>query len=151
MHPTFKFLNLDWNADPVSPAPVAKVSGSDLLLRFALNSTQFPGFAPGDVGVLRFANCKRFRLGPPNDAGWLKGQCRFSGKAPAWGEFYLVNGEQELLEAPHDWRFLGTGRGDGLHFLFYFKQETFECVADGCAVEPSADNALSRTGKVIKI
>jgi hypothetical protein len=102
MNPTFKLLNPDWNADPISPDPVAKVSGSDLLLTFAVNTTQFGGFLPGDIGVLPFGNCKRFRLGPTNEAGWLKGQCRFSGKAPAWGEFYLVHGEIDLLEAPHD-------------------------------------------------
>jgi hypothetical protein len=151
MQPTFKLLNHDWNADPVSPDPAVRVAGSDLLLTFAVNTTQFAGFVRGDIGALRFVNCKRFRLGPPNEAGWLKGQCRFSGKAPAWGEFYLVNGEKELLEAPHDWRFLGTGRGDGLHFLFYFKHETFECVADSCAVEPTADNALGRTGKKVEL
>jgi len=31
--------------------------------------------------------------------------------------------------------------------LFYFRDETFECVAEKCIIEPTADNSLQRTGK----
>lgn len=54
------------------------------------------------LGVIRFKNCARYRFGPENDEGWYLGQCRFSGIAPDWGEFYKVNGDLKLGECPSD-------------------------------------------------
>jgi hypothetical protein len=152
MRPTFQLLNPDWNADPSAPDPAPEASGADLLLTFRVNAVQFPEFEAGEIGTLRFVSCRRYRLGPANDEGWSRGQCRFSGLAPAWGEFYLVKGDAALLNAPRDWKNVDAGSmgPDGHHFLFYFKDKTFECVADRCAVEPVGGNALKRTGKSIR-
>jgi hypothetical protein len=152
MRPTFQLLNADWNADGTAPDAVAEVAGADLSLTFRVNAVQFPDFDAGEVGTLRFINCRRYRLGPTNDEGWSRGQCRFSGLAPAWGEFYLVKGEAALLNAPRDWKTVDAAPmgPDGHHFLFYFKDKTFECVADKCLVEPVDGNALHRTGKDVR-
>ena len=69
-----------------------------------------------------------------NDEGWYRGQCRFSGIAPAWGEFYEVTGDLKLT-AIDDWRVVDHDQPAGRHFLFYLRDETFECEADGWRLE----------------
>lgn len=75
------------------------------------------------------------------------GQCRFSRLAPAWGEFYRVSGDSKLLLAPLDWSILplAVDTSDAEHYLFYFKDETFECVAEGWEVQLPANPSLQRT------
>jgi hypothetical protein len=147
MKMTFVQLNDGWNADPNAPEPTVRVIGSDLVLSFFVNAFQFPEFNEGEQGCLRFINCERYRLGLTNDEGWYRGQCRFSKLAPSWGEFYLVSGDSPLLEAPLDWKLLRPANGTGKHFLFYFRDDTFECVAERCIIEPTNNNALQRTEK----
>jgi hypothetical protein len=141
---TFRLLSEGWNADPNSPEPVVTSSGHSLLLRFSLNYFLFEQFAEGDVGILRFVDCSRYRLGETNDEGWYRGQCRYSRSAPAWGEFYELSGDDPHLEEPKDWRIIATGKTAGRHFLFYLRDHTFECIAADWAFEPSLENALFR-------
>ncbi len=87
-------------------------------------------------------------MGPTNDEGWYLGKCRFSGKAPKWGEFYAVLGEAQSVRGPDDWVFIERHPGsERTHFLFYFRDGTFECLAERCSIEPIQINALIRTGK----
>ncbi len=151
MKPRFHRLNENWNAEPNAPNPTVKIQGQDVVLRFLVNSFQFPEFRNGEFGILRFVNCERYRRGSPNDEGWYLGQCRFSKLAPAWGEFYLVEGDDELLQAPDDWRSVSPIGADPAssvkrHFLFYFRDDTFEGIAEDCILEVSEDNSLLRTG-----
>lgn len=128
----FKKLNEGWNAEPGAPYPMIRIEDSALVLRFYLNPWVFPNFTLGDVGELRFASCWRYRLGPTNDEGWWMRQCRFSMSAPDWGEFYEVEGDLRLEKLPPDaWTLLTPPEvsGSSHHFLFYFKDETFECDA----------------------
>jgi len=147
MKVTFCKLNEGWNADPNVPEPSVEVQDEDVLLKFFVNPWEFPEFKEDETGLLRFVGCKRYRLGPTNDEGWYLGQCRFSKLAPGWGEFYLVNGDAELLDAPEDWHAIRQQGVSGKHFLFYFRSNTFECVAERCEIEPSLVNSLIRTGK----
>lgn len=149
MDTSFVKLNFEWNADPNVPEPSVRVEGWDVLVKFYVNPYLFSEFSEQEIGILRFANCQKFRLGSPNDHGWYLGQCRFSKLAPEWGEFYAVAGNPELLDAPADWQNLQSDSHSGNHFLFYFRDETFECVAERCSIEPVADNALYRKGKVL--
>jgi hypothetical protein len=151
MKPTFHQLNEGWNAEPYAPHPVIEVQGRDLVLKFFVNALQFTEFEEGETGILRFVRCARYRLGPTNDDGWYGGQCRFSKLAPEWGEFYVVQGDAALLEAPQDWQIIASSNGNGRHFLFYFRDNTFECIAEQCIIEPSANNSLHRTGKKLRI
>jgi hypothetical protein len=48
-----------------------------------------------------------------------------------------------LLE-PSDWKVLRNGPPASRHFLFYFRDETFECMAADWVFEPTAENALFR-------
>jgi hypothetical protein len=126
---TFQQLNAGWNAEPNAPAPKVLVEGGDVVLSFFLNPFQFPQFQDGDQGRLRFVSCRCYRLGPTNDEGWYRGQCRFSKAAPRWGEFYEVRGDLRLNECPDDWVELCPPQDGSRHFLFYFRDETFECDA----------------------
>ena len=145
MTPKFVKLNEGWNAEPNVPEPKVKVDGCDVLLRFFVNAFCFPEFEDGELGILRFVNCERFRLGSTNDEGWYRGQCRFSRLAPGWGEFYLVSGDSALLNSPQDWKIIQPKRNIQLkHFLFYFRDDTFECVAETCLFEKDPANLLLR-------
>jgi hypothetical protein len=126
----FKKLNEGWDAEPGVPEPHVRTDETGLTLTFFLNPQLNPQFRDYDHGELFFPNCWRYRLGYPNDEGWYKGHCRFRCLAPDWGDFYEVSGD--LLDSgPPDWVLLRSDHsGLSRHFLFYFKDETFECVAD---------------------
>jgi len=141
---SFQKLNEGWNAEPNAPGPKVDVSGSDLLLCFSLNPFQFEEFADGDLGTLRFIDCSRYRLGATNDEGWIRGQCRYSNRAPAWGEFYEITGPDSRLDDPDDWVTVKKSSRSSRHFLFYFRDGTFECIASGWGFEPIPENALFR-------
>lgn len=145
---TFHQINAGWNADPNAPLPRVSVSGRDIILDFLINPFKFPEFEEEETAQLRFENAQLYRLGSTNDEGWLRGQCRYSDVAPAWGEFYEISGDDNSAHLPRDWVELqGTG---SRHFLFYFRDETFECFADQCKIEQAANNALQRTGKKLR-
>ena len=130
METTFTRLNPDWNADPVDPQVSIAVHGSVLRFEFTLNNLMYPRFAESQRALLVFDNCSRYRLGATNDEGWYLGQCRFSGVVRRWGEFYEINGDSRFEESPNDWIPVATGSGAN-HYLFYMKEETFECLASG--------------------
>jgi len=147
MTTSFTKLNDGWNAEPNSPNPKITINGSTLILEFGLNPFQFPKYETAEKGVLRFPDCWRYRLGGTNDEGWYRGQCRFSRRAPQWGEFYEVHGDLLLEDGPNptaflirgiqlkpfslDWTTLGKPVPNSRHFLFYLRDETFECDASG--------------------
>ena len=132
---TFLQLNAGWNAEPNAPAPCVEIDGRDVVVSFRMNPFVFPDFSDEDVGRLRFRLCSRYRLGGTNDEGWSRGQCRFSKIAPSWGEFYEVGGDLRLAECPADWVEVGAASDSLRHFLFYFRDETFECDASDWSLE----------------
>jgi hypothetical protein len=145
MATTFTKLNEGWNAEPNGQEPSVYIQGSDLVFEFLLNGLMFPNYKNAEKGFLRFFNCWRYRLGETNDEGWYRGQCRFSRLAPEWGEFYEVHGDLLLDAIPNpeafrvrglelgpfslDWMTLGEPPEDSRHFLFYLRDQTFECDA----------------------
>ncbi|MCR9240810.1 MAG: hypothetical protein NXH87_05465 [Rhodobiaceae bacterium] len=138
----FNKLNHRWNADPNDPYPSAQISGADVTVKFLLNIFLYPIFQEGETGSIIFKNCSKYRLGETNDEGWYLGQCRFSKLLPEWGEFYELSGDKHLLDAPNDWQEIAQAPEAQRHYLFYFRDETFECVADRWEFEESADNGL---------
>ena len=129
MSPTFIKLNHGWNAEPNAPAPVVSIGESSVVLRFDLNHFVFKDVSVDDAGCLAFTGCSRYRLGPTNDDGWWLGQCRYSGIAPSWGDFYEISGDDPLLDQPDDWRVVRPDVESSRHFLFYLRDHTFECMA----------------------
>ena len=144
--PSFQKLNQGWNAEPNSPDPELEFRGRSLLLRFRLNHMIFPQFSEADIGELQFDACARYRLGPTNDEGWFRGQCRYGPQAPAWGEFYELTGDDPHLDDPTDWIDLSNSGPPAAqrHFLFYLRDETFECLASNWRFAPSLANTLYR-------
>ena len=127
--PSFMQLTAGWNAEPNAPHPRVMVSGTDILVEFVLNSFQFEQFGPDDQGIIRFLDCSRYRFGATNDEGWYRGQCRYSKIAPAWGEFYEISGPDSRLDEPDDWKTINEASSAIRHFLFYFRDHKFECIA----------------------
>ena len=142
MPTTFIKLSTDWNAEPNAPNPFVTISGRDLLLSFHMNAFRFPRFKEEDIGILRFSNCWRYRLGPTNDEGWYKGQCRFSKLAPGWGEFYEVSGDVLFEDCPDDWIDVGPKTSAQKHFLFYLRDNQFEVDAESWTLD--VQNLLER-------
>jgi hypothetical protein len=142
--PSFIKLNDGWNAEPNSPSPVATVVGLDVNLEFVLNHMKFPAFTEEEKGILRFSDVVKFRIGPTNDEGWYRGQCRYSELAPSWGEFYEILGADPVAEEPLDWKVLDTSQRATRHFLFYFRDNTFEAICAGWTFESAPENALLR-------
>ena len=139
MTTVFRKLNEGWNAEPNAPDLKVKLEGQTLELRFLLNPWQFPDYAEGQYGRVVFTGVTCCRLGSTNDEGWYRGQCRFSRLAPAWGEFYEVGGDLLLEKSPNDWiQVVGSDSGHNNHYLFYFRDQTFECDADEWQFSPEA-------------
>ena len=123
-------LNEGWNADPNAPEPKIEISGTILKLSFGLNYFEFDEFTDTDIGILTFIDCLQYRIGPPNDEGFYRdGQSRFRKYGVQWGEFYRI----ENSDWPHEFpdkivisEF--KEQREYFHFLFYFRDETFECI-----------------------
>lgn len=126
----FTQLNHGWNAEPNAPDPSIEVDGSTIELSFLANPWMFPDFEDGQIIRLKFYGVWRYSLGESNDEGWYLGQCRFSKLAPAWGEFYEVEGDLRLDLFQGEWKIVSAGPSESLkHYLFYLRDETFECDA----------------------
>jgi hypothetical protein len=126
----FTQLNVGFDAEPNAPEPEIRVEGSRLTLTFFLKHWSGSDFREYDRGELTFAECWRFRLGPTDDEGWDRGLCRFSRIAPEWGMFYEIAGDLRLERVALDWKVLDVEHAKGSrHYLFYFRDETFECDA----------------------
>ena len=145
--PRFKKLNHGWNGEPNSPEPTIEVDGNDIILQFYVHPFAYSDFEEEELGILRFKACEKYRLGSTNDEGWYRGQCRFSKLAPEWGEFYEVGGDPVLLGAPADWKIIKGPDVTSKHFLFYLRDETFECVAADWLFEKCDNNALRRISR----
>ena len=123
----FTHLNADWNAEP--NAPYLQVEQDDALLvaRFKPNPFLHPRFEGVPQISVKFESCERYRVTNINDHGWYKGQCRFSGLAPAWGEFYEISGDtRDDLDATPWITMNGLGTK---HFHFYFRDQALEVKA----------------------
>jgi len=124
-------LNNGWNAEPKAPLPTFALEGTQLVLTFLPNPWEYRDVRQGDRGELVFSGCWRYRLGETNDEGCYAKQCRFSTVAPEWGMFYEARGDLRLEDAPGEWVHLKENEELGTtHFLFYFRDETFECDAE---------------------
>lgn len=131
----FEQLNVGWNAEPNSPELKIEVVNNDVVIEFYLNTFMFESFLEGNKGRLVFHNCLQYRIGLPNDEGFFcYGQSRFKKYGVQWGEFYLVHNSNWEIEFPNPIK-VGNTDTKMNHYLFYFKDETFECIASDYSVE----------------
>ncbi|MEQ1406567.1 hypothetical protein ABK249_16675 [Neorhizobium sp. Rsf11] len=133
--PFFIRLNTDWNAQPNVPLPEILTNGTALELRILLTAPRQRD-EESDAIKLTFYDCRTWRLGSPNDEGWYRGQCRYGSLAPEWGHFYEIAGEDPLRDQPDDWQTMPLPGKGKRHYLFYLRDETFECIADRWMLMP---------------
>lgn len=142
---TFHRLNSDWNADPNDPDPKAVLAGATLRVAFYLNSFAYDA-VEGEIGILSFPGCSRWRWDSTNDHGWYSGEGRFAKEAPAWGEFYELVGDETALNE-FEWQVIAPDNESARHFLFYFRDEAIECFAADWSIErqpaPSTSTATA--------
>jgi hypothetical protein len=125
-------LNQGWNAEPNAPNPQITVEGSDIKLSFSMNPFIFKDFDEDDIGVIRFKNCYQYRMGSPNeDDFYVYGKSRYKQYGVKWGEFYRVKNSDWQTNFPDSKTLNIFLDKDSLnHYLFYFRDETFECIAE---------------------
>ena len=125
---TRKIDYIHWNADPVSPEIGLEVDGIDLIMDIYLNHFRFDRYQEGDKVKIRFKNCAEYSLNTCNDEGYFYGQYRTNHNELPWGEFYEIKSELDK-ELPNPIEKIQTNNSDKKHFIFFFKDETFECLA----------------------
>ena len=125
-------LNKNWNADPNAPEPVITRTDDGIALEFGLNAFVFDYIEEGDSGRLVFVNVNRFSLGPTNDEGYFRGQFRYNNDQLPWGEFYELFESNWQDNFPNDKELILpiSDLEEPRHFIFFFRSNTFECVAD---------------------
>ncbi|WP_448138472.1 hypothetical protein [Sphingobacterium siyangense] len=127
-------LSKNWNAHPVSPEVNLQIVGKNLIMEIYLNHYMFDSFVEGDKARITFENSYKYSLNSCNDEGYYYGQYRINWKQLEWGEFYeIISGLDRKLPKPIVQ--LSDDSDNKRHFLFFFKDETFECLADNYKVE----------------
>lgn len=128
----YQQLNHNWNADPNAPEPHLTVAGQNIQLEFYLNAFHFEQFQEGDKAYLTFRNCHKYSLTTLNDEGYYHGRHRYNRQQLPWGEFYelFTNWQVDFSGKP---MIIGpvSNAAQLHHFVFFLKDNTFECVAEG--------------------
>lgn len=139
----FEQLNFGWNAEPNAPEVKINVVENDVVIQFFLNAFEYDKFSEGDKAKLTFHDCLQYRCGSPNDEGfYIFGQSRYKSLGVKWGEFYLVHGSNWEEDFPDSIFVSNQAHGVLNHYLFYFKDETFECVAKNYDLQIEHKNNL---------
>ena len=123
-------LNTTFDAEPNAPDPRVSVQGDVVRVRFFLNPFIWDDVQDDDEAELTFESVTKYRLGSTNDEGFYRGQSRFSKTGIAWGNFYELSESGWQNSFPGDGVVVSEPNTTALkHYLFYFRDETFECIA----------------------
>ena len=137
----FEQLNENWNADPNDPEVEISVVGNDVIVEFFLNAYQFEAFNEGDKAVLTFRDCLQYRYGSPNDEGFYDhDQSRYKSFGVKWGEFYVIHDSDWKSNFPDSISVSEQPLGELKHYLFYFRDGTFECIAKDYELKKISDS-----------
>jgi len=134
--PTFTRLNEGWNAHPNDAGIRLDHNGQRLVAHMKPNPYVDRQYDKIPEIIVSFESCSKYRVTPVNDEGWYRGQCRFSGLAPSWGEFYEISGNTRDDMDPTPWIDLG-GKG-ARHFHFYLRDEALEVKAQDWSMCPES-------------
>lgn len=127
-------LSNNWNAHSVSPEVNLQIVGKNLIMEIYLNHYMFDSFVEGDKARITFENSYKYSLNSCNDEGYYYGQYRINWKQLEWGEFYeIISGLDRKLPEPIVQ--LSGDLDNKRHYIFFFKDETFECLADNYKLE----------------
>jgi hypothetical protein len=128
--------NIGWNAEPNAPDVRLSTAGNDVTLRFYLNCFLFDRFNEDDQAKLTFCNCRKYTLNSMNNEGYFAGHYRFTNQSLPWGEFYEI--QTDLPDEPGvNFTMLNADADDQRlrHYIFFFRDNTFECLAESFALE----------------
>lgn len=133
---TYTQFTIDWNADPNSPGVELVIGGTSVLIDFFVNYFIYDNFNEGDKAKITFFHCHKYCFNSMNDEGYFMGQYRYKYTDLPWGQFYKLNTDWETdfpvgqitLNETVDKRKLH-------HYIFFFKDNTFECVAENYQLE----------------
>jgi hypothetical protein len=127
-------ITTDWNADPVSPEIELNVIGNDLTMVIFVNHLVFDDFEEGDKAKIVFKDCSIYSLNQCNDEGYYYGQYRTNPNNLPWGEFYEIKSGLDRKFPKPVTRIKEDFEGKR-HFIFFFKDETFECLSSDFKLE----------------
>ncbi|WP_374951661.1 hypothetical protein [Mucilaginibacter sp.] len=132
----FTKLNIDWNADLGAPEEKIFIIDDTVVVEFFLNCSIYKRFSENDRGKLTFTKCHKYFTGGTNDEGYFMGQHRYNDDDLPWGQFYKLETDWNT-EFAADAVLLGEvdANTELNHYLFFFKDSTFECVAASFKVE----------------
>jgi hypothetical protein len=124
-------LNKNWNAESNAPKPVISKTDEGIELTFLLNPLLFEHIDEDDQGTLEFFDVYAYRLGATSNEGYNRGEFRFKNDQLPWGEFYELRGSNWKSNFPDDKQVLHEKFNTNKlrHFIFFLKEETFECMA----------------------
>ena len=127
---TFEQINKEWNAEPNAPEVEISVVGNDVSVEFFLNAFLFETYNEGDKAILTFRDCLQYRYGSPNEEGfYIHNQSRYKQFGVKWGEFYVILDSDWKSNFPNPIEVSSQPLDELKHFLFYFRDGTFECIA----------------------
>lgn len=133
---TYTILTTDWNAEPNAPETALTVDKNFVTLDFFVNYFIYEKFKEGDKARLTFLNCLKYAFNAMNDEGYYKGHYRYKYTDLPWGEFYKLNTSwQTDFPAKHTALPEKIEKENLHHYIFFFKDNTFECVAESYQLE----------------
>lgn len=121
-------ISTNWDADSVNPQVNLQIDRADLIMDI------YTKFTEGNKVKIKFNNCAEYSLNTCNDEGYYYGQYRTNPTNLPWGEFYEIisgldrNYPEPIIKIQAD-------KTNKRHFIFFFKDETFECLADDYDLE----------------
>jgi hypothetical protein len=124
-------LNKNWNAQPNVPQPYVTDTDEGIDLTFFLNPLLFQHIDEDDKGTLKFLDVYAYRLGATGEEGYNRGEFRYKNAQLPWGEFYELLGSNWKNDFPDDKQIINekANKSKLRHFIFFLKEETFECLA----------------------
>jgi hypothetical protein len=130
----FKKINNGWAPEPNAPYPTVFKKNTNIDLMFFLNPFIYDNTNDDDIGILKFKNCLKFRLGSPNSDDFYYGNFRFKTDKIEFGEAYEIINSNWLSDFPNDEisisKKLDIVNIDLKHFIVFMRDDCFECIAE---------------------
>lgn len=135
----YKQLNQEWNADPNAPEVSLQIIHRNLIIKTYLNYFVYDDFNEGDYAIIKFKNVTSYSFNTCNDEGYYYGQYRFGPKELPWGEFYEIESGLDR-NLPDPLITIQKGIAQHKHYVFFFKDNTLECIAENYEVKMFTKN-----------
>lgn len=127
----FNKLNKNWNAASDSPNPEVSNIEEGISLSFFLNAIDYDHIDEEEKGSINFFGLHKYSIVSVDEEEYSSGQFRFKKEQLPWGMFYELPNSKWQNNFPDDAIIIDNSvNKKGLrHFIFFFKDEIFECLA----------------------